>query len=260
MNHLDISHTIDDKIVADSIAGISLENPSAKKLVIGGGIAVQSFIPAHYHRFTSDLDIEVREPLNPETYRQLMQQAFEYLRSLGYEVEGPKKERQTLTTLVKDIKNILELQTQRRTKNNAEKNSCRIGREIDSAVRKKIGVVECSVLRPEDLVLRKLLRVMRYAKEYDFSPLPHTGNVDDYFRYIRDLREHNLRNFDNLAPEEVIHLRMQADLFDIVALAVYTELDKDYLQKAFGDYDIFKIDERRTKRLFSLVHPSLDLD
>jgi hypothetical protein len=75
------------------------------------------------------------------------------------------------------------------------------------------------------------------------------------FEYLNGLKEHfNPLDAD---PEDVAHIRMQADLFDIMALLDKTDFDCDYFKEGLGFYSVLCKDKGRTKGVAGVIHKRL---
>src|SRR5687768_16786209 len=62
-NVKNLSHTVESKVVQDSMIAMNLVDLSVEKY-LGGGMAVQSYLPSHrLHRPTRDVDFTFRQPL-----------------------------------------------------------------------------------------------------------------------------------------------------------------------------------------------------
>ncbi len=251
------SHTLDDKIVSDSLIATTRMDSGILRFV-GGGMAAQSYLSKGLYRTTGDLDLTTGNQLNAEDFRTITDPLVDQLRSVGYTVEYGKKAHQThdLVVVSPDGKESLKIQLPRQSPKHFFEHKGRVDREMDNACYQTYHLAEgdasLKTIRPEDLILRKLARVLIFEEEWGLSPIPKQSHIYGQLEYVNRLKE----DFDPLdaQPRDVAELRMQADLFDVNALLDKTSFDKKYFEEGIGFYEILAKNKQRTEDVARAIH------
>ncbi len=197
---------------------------------VGGGIAVQHYLPSELHRYTSDLDLNPKTYLNSATFKENTKNFVKALEKEGCQI-NIGKEHYTYDLEVTNDEQKLIIQTSRRSQAGYEKNKESIVHESDNAIEKVAeNGNKYKIFRAEDLILRKASRIVEFMKNYKTvrMPEPQGGGLEKELDELSKEREAIYKNFDNINVEEVIKLRIHADTYDLSTLDLFTELNKDY--------------------------------
>jgi len=231
-------HVITDRIVRDSIQ--AMESVPNKKYV-GGGIAVQSYTPEDLHRETVDLDYMLGERYGSQAgFKCRVKNFFRTMEEQGYNVRFKKRHSTYQLEITGDAGDTLLVQCPRRTAKNYERMQKIIQRELDHARDREIVSVKFKALSPEDLILRKMLRMLSFQEQYGVRPSTRTQSLSSFLQHVREEREEAFKRFDSLEPAEVAQLRVYADLFDVWALMSCAEPDESYLREGLGYWEYLK--------------------
>ena len=236
---LKFSNTLKSETVRDALKEL---HRVKYKNAVGGGIAVHHYIPEELYRPTSDLDLTTDNSLSLTEFREKNASLISYFENKGAKIKT-EKDRTTfsLEILVDEKSNDgLTIQTTRRSKKNIENNKESINHEIENSkafVRPNKGTSifsEYKVLRPEDLILRKVCRILEFSRNYNLKmPEARNGCAEKYLNHISEERN-SLYNhqIDNVDPREIIKFRLNCDVYDITLLDVYQHLDKAYFEES----------------------------
>ncbi len=235
-NFLLDSHVLEDQIVLDGIEAINrIEQKDGTPILISGGMAVSSYLPEGTNRYTIDLDFNMLWGGNTVEFWSKVKPLITRLQEKGYDV-GRKKENSTL-----DINYSLDgqrfmIQHQRRSQPSLGKNRHSIEREF--ANRRNIikGNLEYSVLSPEDLIVRKLARIFKFSNQSSLE-FPQIRTIPELKEHIEEEKERLVSSLDR-TELDIIHLRMEHDLYDIKRLGNYMGVNQTYLVEAIKDWTI----------------------
>ncbi len=233
------AHTIDDKIVLDAISSV---NRIRRGKFVNGGMAVQTYVSSDLWRKTTDLDITTTwHGRAIAEFREFLAPLSESLASLGYEIVGIKKKDQTfdvrIQSTVPDGQKLL-IQFPRKSPSNYEKMKDRLQREMSNVHQKDIGEVRFPVLAPEDIILRKVYRIILYDQDHGVrvDKKLYEADLAKLVAYIRNLREELFSKFDNVAPHELTALRAHSDTLDVLAIKQAVKIDPAYFREGRRDY------------------------
>ena len=225
---------LEDEIVLDGIRAINqIKEQRKRPACLSGGMAVSSYLPLETHRHTIDLDFNMYWGGDMADFQYTTRPLFRFLESEGYNVTLQRKNSTWDITYSKDDKEFM-IQHQRRSKNNFEKNQACFRREFENRrVISKEGL-QYEVISPEDIMVRKLARMFKFSEQYsmpfpDLRPLPELkDHIEQEKQALVELPGENHR--------EVIHLRMEHDLYDIKRLGNYVGVNETYLETAITDW------------------------
>lgn len=248
-------HVIEDKLVQDTVYAL-LSIPIG--YVVGGGTAVQTYLPQELHRVSTDVDVTVDRPLKTSDFREVSKPVLAALQAMGYSSSTRTSPREYFEIQIQTKDDALELQISKRTKGNFESNQRRIQRELANAVDKDVGYAKTKVLRPEDILLHKLMRVLRFEEKFGLTPIPKGNTLMERFDYVARLRTDVISHIDTLESySDIANLRMNADLFDISALLNHQAPDKAYFCEALSDWAYVLGNNGRTRKVLMSIDPVL---
>lgn len=230
-------HKLGDKIVLDGIEAVNNTQHESKLLgFISGGMAVSSYLPVENHRETIDLDYTLFFGGGVADYKLITEPLVKNLIEKNYVVEY-KKKGTTHDYLIKCDGDSFLIQHPRRSVNNFIKNKKSLEREIDNRriMSNKNKDLSYAVLSPEDLVIHKLNRVLKFHTEYNVA-FPKNISQEDFKKQIESLKEEVLNLKDSVSPRMVAKLRLFYDIFDIKSLGKSTGLNKNYFETALKDW------------------------
>ncbi len=230
-------HKLDDKIVLDGIEAINnAQHENKLPGFISGGMAVSSYLPSEDHRETIDLDYALFFGGGAEDYKRITRKLVSTLTGKGYFIEYKKKDT-TYDYLIKSNGDSLIIQHPRRSPNHFIKHKKSFEREIDNrrVVSNKNKDLSYAVLSPEDLVIHKLNRVLRFYDEYNVA-FPKNIPQEDFKKQIDLFKEEVLSLRDSVTPKMVAKLRLFYDIFDIKSLGKNVGLNKIYFEEALKDW------------------------
>ncbi len=247
-------HTIDDKIVQDTARSLSGLKAA---YAVNGGMAVQTYLPSTFHRVSTDLDLMTAMSMSSSSFKSYIAPVQEILHKLGYQSETRTSAREHFDLQISGADGeSFQLQTSKKSHNNFEKNRHKIEREISNATTGFIGMTPVKVLRPEDIILRKLMRVLRFEDIFGFSPIPK-GDLQEQLANVRELRSDVLSRVDNLEYSDIARLRLSADLYDISAMLEHQNFDRKYFREGLSVWDYMQKNNERTKRVCIAINPKL---
>ncbi|MBU3907292.1 MAG: hypothetical protein KKA64_03505 [Nanoarchaeota archaeon] len=233
-------HKLDDVIVTESIQSVNIIKQLNKMGgFIAGGMAVQSYIPPEEYRPTIDLDFNLDWLGGAANFKELTEPLKDYLGALGYSIKFRKKGLTYEYEIEKEGDSFL-IQHPRRSKSYFEgdkKKSLR--REItNERIVSKEGL-KYAVLSPEDLVIHKLTRILKFSEEYDIKiPSTRLKNSADVLR--TDL----LSRGDNISPQDIARLRIYYDCVDVKCLSKYAGLNQNYFSEVKKDWRGYVQDDK----------------
>lgn len=231
------AHTIEDKIVLDCIGAV---NSIPEKKFVTGGMAVQIYVPQDLWRHTTDLDITTSWHGKAITaFRSFLEPFVKRVTADSYAVEEIQKKDHTFDVKVSSSrkKEKLLIQFPRRSPSNYEKMRHKFDRESSHARVKSINGLEFSVLSPEDIILRKAYRIMKYKEHgIQIDKKAYEGDLLAFAEYITKYREELFSRFDNVLPSELTNLRAHSDILDVLAIKNNVALDNAYFREASKDY------------------------
>lgn len=231
------SHKLGDKIVLDGIEAINnLQHENKLPGFISGGMAVSSYLPIENHRETIDLDYTLFFGGRAVDYKRITEPLVKTLTEKGYFVEYKKKDA-TYDYTIKHGSDSFLIQHSRRSPNNFIKNKKSLEREINNrrVMSNKSKDLSYAVLSPEDLVIHKLNRILKFHEEYNVA-LPKNILQEDFKNQIELFKEEVLSLRDSVTPNMVAKLRLFYDVFDIKSLGKSIGLNKNYFEEALKDW------------------------
>ena len=228
-------HKLGDKIVLDGIEAINkLQHETKLPGFISGGMAVSSYLPIENHRETVDLDYTLFFNGGVMDYKKITEHLVRALIEKDYSIEYRKKGT-THDYLVKHHEDSLLIQHPRKSPNNFIKNKKGLEREICNRRIMSDKNISYAVLSPEDLVLHKLNRILKFHTEYNVA-FPKNISQEDFKKQIESIKEEVLNLKDSVSPRAVAKLRLFYDIFDIKSLGKSTGLNKNYFEEALKDW------------------------
>ena len=229
------SHKLGDKIVLDGIEAINkLQHENKLPGFISGGMAVSSYLPVENHRETIDLDYTLFFNGGVVDYKKITEPLVKILIEKNYSVEY-KKKGTTHDYIIKRNEDSFLIQHSRRSPKNFMKNKKSLEREISNRRIMSDKDLSYAVLSPEDLVLHKLNRVLKFNSEYNVA-FPKNIPQEDFKKQIESLKEEVLNLKDSVGPRMVAKLRLFYDIFDIKSLGKSIGLNKNYFEEALKDW------------------------
>jgi len=229
------SHKVSDKIVLDGIEAINMvKSESGLEGHISGGMAVSSYLPIEDHRETIDLDYNLFFGGGTVDYKAITEPLVENLIQKGYSIEYNKRG-STHDYVVKGNGDSLLIQHQRRSMNNFEKHKGSFEREIENQRIISRKDLSYAVLSPEDLVVHKLNRALKFSRMYDVD-FPKNMPQKDFKNVVDSLRADVLSLVDSASPRSVARLRLFYDVFDIKSLSKNVGLNKNYFEEVIEDW------------------------
>lgn len=253
-------HKLEDRIVSDALIATTMLTPEIERFV-GGGMAVQAYISnKSLHRTTGDLDLTISKRFSYREFKEYAIPMVEKLNSFGYKTEI-KDERQTYDVKMTSQKgDRLKIQFPRRSPKSFCEYAERTSREVKNAIERDYNVggingdekIKLKTMKPEDIILRKLSRILVFEREYNISPVPRQKISYGQLEHLNGLKE----AFDPLDanPTDVANIRLQADLFDINILLDSGNFNKKYFESGFGLYPILAKDGARAKDIARAIH------
>lgn len=233
-NFLLDSHVLEDPIVLDGIAAINrVEQANGTPVVISGGMAVSSYLPQETHRHTIDLDFNMLWGGNTEEFWDTVQPILIKLREKEYEVSS-KKQNSTFDINYSYDGQRFMIQHQRRSLPSLEKNRYSIEREFTNRRHVVKGNLEYAVISPEDLMVRKLARMFKFVSQSGLT-FPQLRTIPELQEHI-DEEKQRLIASPNRTELDILHLRMEHDLYDIKRLGAYVGVNQAYLAEAVKDW------------------------
>lgn len=225
---------LEDEIVLDGIRAINfLKEQTKRASCLSGGMAVSSYLPIETHRHTIDLDFNMYWGGTMADFRYTAAPLLDALKGQGYNVDL-KRQNSTFDIIYSKGGEEFMIQHQRRSKSNFKKNQPCFRREFENRrVISKEGL-QYEVISPEDIMVRKLSRMFKFSEQYnmafpDLRPLPELkDHIEQEKQALVESPEENHR--------EVIHLRMEHDLYDIKRLGNYIGVNETYLNSAIDDW------------------------
>ena len=228
-------HKLGDKIVLDGIDAINkLQHETGLPGFISGGMAVSSYLPIENHRETVDLDYTLFFNGGVLDYKKITEHLTRTLIEKDYSIEYRKKGT-THDYLVKRHEDSLLIQHPRKSSNHFIKNKKSLEREICNRRIISDKDISYAVLSPEDLVLHKLNRVLKFHTEYNVA-FPKNISQEDFKKQIESFKEEVLNLKDSVYPRMVAKLRLFYDIFDIKSLGKSIGLNKNYFEEALKDW------------------------
>lgn len=243
-------HKLGDQIVLDGIEAINnVQYENNLPGFISGGMAISSYLPNENYRETIDLDYTLFFGGNVADYKRITEPLVKTLTEKGYFVEYKKKDT-THDYFIKSHEDSFLIQHSRRSPNNFIKNKKSLEREINNrrVISNKNKNLSYAVLSPEDLVIHKLNRVLKFHAEYNVA-FPKNISQEDFKKQIEFLKEEVLNLKDSVTPKMVAKLRLFYDIFDIKSLGKSVGLNKIYFEEALKDWvnhDIMENNFRET--------------
>ncbi len=229
-------HKSEDKIVVDAIKAVNyLKEEKQLKGRIGGGMAVQSYIPSELHRLTIDLDVSLLWHGGAPEFKELSKPLIDYLKANNYQVNLQKKGFAYEFIFNKGTKDSFMIQHPKYSKNYFERNKKSLEREIENERILSKKDVSFSVLSPEDLMVGKLNRAIIFSKEYGISA-PKDVSLENLKKESERLREGVVSRFSEVSPREVALLRLVNDCYDIQCLNDSVGLNKNYFNEVVKDW------------------------
>ena len=228
-------HKLGDKIVLDGIEAINnLQHENKLPGFISGGMAVSSYLPIEDHRETIDLDYTLFFGGNVKDYKLITVPLVKTLTEKNYFVEY-KKKGTTHDYFIKFNGDSFLIQHPRKSPNNFLKNKKSLEREIDNRRVLSNKDISYAVLSPEDLVIHKLNRVLKFHTAYNVA-FPKNMIQEDFKKQIDSLKEEVLNLKDSVTPKMVAKLRLFYDIFDIKSLGKSIGLNKLYFEEVLKDW------------------------
>ena len=250
------SHKLGDKIVLDGIEAINLlQRENKLPGFISGGMAVSSYLPIENHRETIDLDYTLLFGGGVGNYKQISEPLVKSLTEKGYFIEY-KKKGTTHDYFIKCNEDSFLIQHPRRSYNNFMKNQAMLYGIIgllagglltilfvsNTVNNNNFGMMQMmrirqdyAVLSPEDIVIHKLNRALKFHVEYNVA-FPKNIPQEDFKKQIESLKEEVLNLKDSVTPKMVARLRLFYDVFDIKSLGKSIGLNKVYFEEALKDW------------------------
>jgi len=251
--------TINSPIVLDCLeATINCEKPL---LFSGGLVGVQSYVKENPRLFRTSSDIDTSfanyAPTFSEFKDTIYADLFDNL-SNGYKISSPKKKRQVYEAYISDDDNNLVLQVSRRSKLNFEKNKSRIKREYENGVVQTLDKIKYKVLSPEDIILHKILRIIKYRDCYNINytaaAREDLSNQQKTIKHLKKELQANLTNLDpEITPRKIAEVRALADIYDIQLLDSKVGIDKDYFKYAKADWSNKITDANKDQKLIKTL-------
>jgi hypothetical protein len=228
------AHILEDKIVLDGIRSINiLKTKTGLSGVISGGMAVSSYIPKEDHRETVDLDYNLLWGGISEEYWALMKPLEDFFKEQGYSYT-PKKRNFTWDIEIQNKNTSLLIQHQRRSLPNFDKNKYSFEREIANSRRIKKEELFYDVLSPEDLIVRKLVRLFKFSRQHSLE-IPKWNSFINLKQHIQDEKK-QLLQLKDISDLDILHLRMEYDVYDIMHLGFYSGVNENYLNIVLKDW------------------------
>lgn len=233
-NFLLDSHVLEDPIVLDGISAVGcLEQLLGRPVLICGGMAVSSYLPEETHRHTVDLDFSILWGGTTDQFWKLTEPIVGVLHEKGYAVHK-HKQKQTFDIPYSGHSSRFMLQHQRRSTAYFERRRRSFEREIANrrhVVKSDLGY---DVESPEDLMVRKLARILKFARQYDLA-FPEIRGLDEMKAHIEEEKKQIIA-LPNVPERDIIRLRMNHDLYDIARLGNYTGANMRYLKEVLTDW------------------------
>lgn len=231
-----IPHTLKDRIVLDCIASLNcLRTESRLPLHVTGGFGVQSYLPEEAYRKTVDLDFDMLWAGDTEEFRDVTAPLVRFLAGAGYTADF-KRSGLSLDYHLSKKKDSLLIQHQRRSRKHFERRKkAFLEREMANQRIVSKGGLSYPVIAPEDIVARKLSRIVTFARSYGLN-LPFHLATERLREYADSLRTDILQKLGNVYPEEVAKMRSIYDCFDIKCLADYVGLNRRYFDEVAREW------------------------
>lgn len=232
------THTLNDSIVLDGIEAVNrVKGENKLNGHINGGMAVQSYLPSDAHRGTIDLDFRLLWSGGALDFKRIMGSFCEFLQTKGYKTDFSRKGL-TFEYSVQKGDDSLIVQHQRASPHHFEKNKVSLEREVANERVKSNGNVQYSVLSPEDLIVRKLGRILVFDDNYG-AVLPvqiRDMASTDVKKSADELRKSIIDRQAEVSPKEVARLRALFDCYDIKSLAKYAGINESYFNEVATDW------------------------
>src|SRR3989344_1465842 len=251
-------HRIRDPIVLASIHGINkVKAETGVDGHITGGMAVNSYLPPELRRSSVDLDFSLYWGGDTEEFRTLTYPLMCELRERGYEAEGFQKRNLSYELVAGSNGDSLLIQHQRRNKKNLEKNALSIQREMANHRTVSKDGFSYDVLSPEDLVLRKMSRMIKFSGTYSIE-MPRNVSIPDFTQEIERRKKELAIRSEEYDPRLVTEIRMLCDAYDIKTLADYVGLNDNYFSEASADWVSPDISDSTLRKTLESLSVSLD--
>jgi len=248
-------HCIEDPIVLDGIRGInSVKEIKKFKGYVGGGMAVQGYLPKEEYRDTIDLDFTLLWNGRWTNFKDVMEPLVDSLKKEGYHFEYQKKGMTYEVTLSKPEGSLL-LQHPRKSPGNYERNKSCLEREISNSRVLTKGGVSYSALSPEDLALHKLCRSLTFKDRYSLS-FPNHCDMASLKKSADALRAELKDRWPSVEIQDVARFRLINDLLDVRCLATHAGFNKSYFEESSVDWEC----ERANSTDFSRLLDRLEID
>lgn len=210
-----------------------MKDISKKIASISGGMAVSSYLPEETHRHTIDLDFNMYWGGKAKDFWHISKPLFEFLENKGYEVKGQRKNTTYDITYSKG-ENSFMLQHQRRSKPSFRKNMYCFRREFENRRTVSKNGMQYEVISPEDIIVRKLARMFKFKEQHNL-PFPELRTLPHLKDHIEEEKQALVQS-PSKTHEEIIHLRMEHDFYDIKRLGNYIGVNTSYLKRAIDDW------------------------
>ena len=231
------AHKLGDKIVLDGIEAINnLQHENKLAGFISGGMAVSSYLPSENHRETIDLDYTLFFGGNVKDYKRITEPLVKTLIEKDYFVEYKKKST-THDYFISAHGDSFLIQHPRKSPNHFIKNKKSLEREINNRriISNQKEDLSYAVLSPEDLVIHKLNRALKFHTMYNVA-FPKNIPQEEFKKQIGFLKEEVLNLKDSVTPRMVAKLRLFYDILDIKSLGKSIGLNKLYFEEVLKDW------------------------
>lgn len=251
------SHTLSSRIVQDAFSAVSgLDDHCAYYL--SGGMGVQTYLPRRRHRPTRDVDLTLDGAVDGPRFRSIFTPLAHALQDQGYTTTLGKR-RHGYFLHLEDEHHALDLQVRRQNAQHVMKYATTNARELAHAhaYRPTWLASPVAILAPEDLLLRKLLRITTFEQEYGLLPRPWSYRLSQQLANVKGFRTPLLNAIAGSTgePSDVFTrataiIRLQADLYDVEALIRLVQFDKTYFTQGLEEYQTLRA---RKEKVLSLL-------
>jgi hypothetical protein len=223
-----ISHTIDDKIVLDSIKALPAE------LFVVGGMAVQAHVktkrPDEIFRTTSDLDTETARRI---PYSIFLETVFEPMKSQldGYTCTAKRGSRAFEVQVVNnETGERLAVHGNRYSEKHYNRSRNMLERELENIKLLNVDGTKSRIAAPEDIIVTKIERLVRNIKNFRVTPAYLSASE------LNANRVALYDSFDQSEPTDLAKMRADKDVYDIKIMNENIELNPEYLKIAAKDW------------------------
>jgi len=230
MKDLKISVNMKSKLVKETLS--NLDKILVEDKVVCGGLAVQHYIPDHLYRYTCDLDMATKQAMNMTDFKQDVEPLVNHFQEEGYKTSENKSRYSYNLNVEKNPEETLIIQLTRRSPALIKNNEASISNELQNALENKINESKYKVLKPEDLIIRKICRIGEFKEHYPTIHIP-THKAESIEKRLQELVKKRTALYEsssNLSKEDVIDLRLDCDIYDVEVLDLFNQLDQSYFE------------------------------